>query len=234
MVIRPFEPFLDAATGALFFAGVILLSARIARKSSRWAIVALAFFVLTLPSTLSLAFPDENPSINRSGTVIPVIFLVAALPVVEILARSRRRIASFGAVAGLAGICVFSVIQNYRDYFVGFHRSYEQSVEHSMAMARVLNDYRRQGVPLRQMYLLYSDYWVDGRNVAFELNEPSWAAAQVVDTGKLPPDSGARPLVFLFAPGNPIVEKLQRTYKGSLRTIPQSFPDRRFRIYFVP
>ena len=71
VVIRPFEPFLDAATGALLFAGVILLSARIARKSSRWAIVALAFFVLTLPSTLSLAFPDENPSINRSGTVIP-------------------------------------------------------------------------------------------------------------------------------------------------------------------
>jgi len=193
VVIGQWEPFLDAVTASLWVVGVILLVARIARRSVRWTIVALAFFVLTLPSTLSLAFPDENPSINRSGTVIPVVFLVAALPVVELLVRPRRRIAAFLAGSGLAVLFLFSVILNYRDYFVGFRLSYEQSVEHSMAMAHVLDDYRRQGVPLRQMYLLYSDYWVDGRNIAFELGDPSWAPAQVVEAGKLPPDTGASP-----------------------------------------
>jgi len=234
VVIRRWEPFLDAVTASLWVAGVVLLVARLARRSLRWAIVALAFFVLTLPSTLSLAFPDENPSINRSGTAIPVVFLVAALPVMELLGGPRRRIASFLAGAGLAILFAFSVVENYRDYFIGFHRSYEQTVEHSMAMAHVLDDYRRQGVPLRQMYLLYSDYWVDGRNIAFELGDPSWAPAQIVETGKLPPDTGARPLVFLFAPGNPILEKLEKTYRGKVRTVPQSFADRNFRVYSVP
>jgi len=235
VVIRQGEPFLDAATAGLLVAGVVLLAARIARRSLRWTIVALAFFVLTLSSTLSLAFPDENPSINRSGTVIPVIFLLAALPVVELLARPRRRIASLLAGAGIAILFVLSGIQNYRDYFIGFHRSYEQSVDHSMAMARVLDDYRRQGVPLRQMYLLYSDYWVDGRNIAFELGEPSWASGQVFDPGKLPPDTGARPLIFLLAPGNPILEKLEKTYPtGKVRTVVQNFADRNFYVYSVP
>ena len=150
VVMRPYEPFLDAVTGALLVAGAVLLLVRIFRGSARWAIVALSFFVLTLPSTLSLAFPAENPSVNRSGTAIPVIFLVAALPVVDLVARRQSRDASVAAGAGLAALLAFSVYGNYRDYLVDFHRSYDKAVDHSLAMAHVLDGSEAEPIELGQ------------------------------------------------------------------------------------
>jgi hypothetical protein len=235
VVLRPGEPFLDAVTASFWVAGVVLLLARIARRSLRWAIVLLSFFVLTLPSTLSLAFPGENPSVNRSGTAIPVVFLVAALPVVELVSRRQRRTASLAAGAGLAALLAFSGYQNFRDYFVGFHRSYDQAVDHSIEMARVLDGYRKGGVPLEQMYLLGWDYGVDGRNIGLELGDPEWAEHHIIMPGAMPPETRARPLVFLFWPGAPNLDALRRIYPGGTeRIIPQSFADRNFGIYYVP
>ena len=229
VVMRPGEPFLEPITGAFFVMGVLLVLARIARRSSRWAIVFLAFFVLTLPSTLSLAFPDENPSVNRAGTAIPVVFLVAGLAASEFVRGARTRPASLAAAAGLAILFSASAYWNARDYFVGFHRSYLSSVEHSMEMASVLARYRAEGIPLRQMYLLYSDYWVDARNIAFQLDDPSWA--QVLAPGELPPPGAARPLVFLLAKGNPIIALLRKSYRGEEQTVSTGFPDRDFVVY---
>jgi hypothetical protein len=234
VILRPFEPFLDVVTGALLVAGVVLLLARIVGGSTRWAIVAVSFFVLTLPSTLSLAFPDENPSVNRTGTAVPVVFLVAALPVTELITRRQGRTASVAAALGVAALLGYSVYDNYRDYFVAFHDSYERFVDHSLAMAHTLDEYRKQGVPLDHMYLLGTAYGVDGRNIAFELDDPSWASRQIVQPGNPPAVTKLRPLVFLFAPGSPEIAVLRSTYPGTERIVPQSAPDRNFGVYYVP
>jgi hypothetical protein len=231
VVMRPGEPFLESITGAFFVMGVVLMLVRIVRRSSRWTIVFLASFVLTLPSTLSLAFPDENPSVNRAGTAIPVVFLLAGLAASECLRLARTRPAVLAAAGGLAILFSASAYGNARDYFVGFHRSYLGSVEHSMEMAHVLRRYRAEGIPLRQMYLLYSDYWVDARNIAFQLDDPSWAPTQVVAPGELPPPVAVRPLVFLLAKGNPIIALLRRSYRGEEQTVSTGFPDRDFVVY---
>ena len=111
VVVRQYEPFLDAVTAALAIAGVVLVGARLLRGSLRWPLVAIGLFVLTLPSTLSLSFPEENPSINRSGTAIPVVFLVAALAVVALIPR-RRGPGRIAAVAGLPGLLLYSIALN--------------------------------------------------------------------------------------------------------------------------
>jgi hypothetical protein len=233
VLIRMFEPFLDAVTASFLVAGVVLLIARIARGSLRWAVVPAAFFVLTLPSTLSLAFPIENPSINRAGTAVPAVFLVAALPVVYLLSSRRPSAARLGAV-GVAGFLLFSIEENARQYFVGFDRQYAQMIDHSTQMARVLDDYRKSGIPLRQMYLLYTDYWVDGRNIALELDDPSWAETHIIPPGQLPRGLRERPLVFLHTPGAPILEELRKAYPGTDRLVRQDFSDRDFAVYYAP
>jgi hypothetical protein len=232
-LIRMFEPFLDAVTASFLVAGVVLLLAQIARGSLRSAIVPVAFFVLTLPSTLSLAFPVENPSINRAGTAVPVVFLVAALPVVYLLSSRRRSTAPIAAV-GVAGFLLFSIEENARQYFVGFDRQYSRMMDHPTQMARVLDDYRKRGVPLRQMYLLYTDYWVDGRNIALELDDPSWAETHIIPPGQLPRGLRERPLVFLHTPGAPVLEELSKTYPGTDRLVRQDFSDRDFAVYYAP
>ena len=233
VLIRMYEPFLDTVTASFWIAGVVLLIVGFGRWSLRWAVIPVAFFVLTLPSTLSLAFPVENPSINRAGPAAPVVFLVAALPVVYLLSSRRRSTVLFGAV-GVAGFLLLSIEENARQYFVGFDRQYAQTIDHSTQMARVLDEYRRRGVPLRQMYLLYTDYWVDGRNIALELGDPSWAETQIVPTGRLPRAVRERPLVFLHTPGAPILEELRKIYPGTDRLVRQDFSDRDFAVYYAP
>lgn len=233
VALRQNEPFLDAVTASFWIAGFVMLAALIARRSLRWTIAPVALLLLTLPSTLSLAFPEENPSINRAGTAIPVVFLVAALPAVH-LVSSRRRVSARIGTAGIAALFLFSIEENVRQYFVGFDRQYSLLVDHSTQMALVLDEYRRRGVPLRQMYLLYSDYWVDGRNIAFELGDPSWAETHIVPTGELPRGIRERPLVFLHTPNAPIVTELEKTYPGRDRLVRQDFADRDFAVYFSP
>ena len=62
------RPALDVVSGALFLIGVVLLSIRYIRKR-RWLdlFLILSIPLLTMPSILSLAFPGENPALNRAG-----------------------------------------------------------------------------------------------------------------------------------------------------------------------
>ena len=64
----PGKPSLDMITGALFVCGVVFLLARLIWRRDRVAGVLLLLVpFLLLPSTLSLAFPNENPSVVRAG-----------------------------------------------------------------------------------------------------------------------------------------------------------------------
>ena len=162
-----------------------------------------------------------------------VVFLVAAIPVVYLLS-ARKGPPARVAAAGLAGLLLFSIERNARQYFVGFDRQYARMMDHATEMAEILDGYRKRGVPLRQMYLLYTDYWVDGRNIGLELGDPYWADTHIIPTGEVPRGLRERPLVFLHTPGAPVMEELKKTYPGTDRLIPQNFPDRNFSVYFAP
>ena len=62
-----------------------------ARGSRRWALVLLSVPVLTLASTLALAFPIENPGINRAAVAFPSIVAIAALPAARLIEAARGR-----------------------------------------------------------------------------------------------------------------------------------------------
>ena len=64
----PNWPALDIVTGALFLIGVILVLTRYIQKR-HWLdlFLILSIPIFELPSSLSLAFPGENPELNRTG-----------------------------------------------------------------------------------------------------------------------------------------------------------------------
>jgi hypothetical protein len=75
----PHRPALDVVSGALFNLGILLLLVRYIRQRN-WSdlFLILSIPLLMLPSILSLAFPSENPALNRSaGAFIPVFVVVA-------------------------------------------------------------------------------------------------------------------------------------------------------------
>ena len=75
----PHRPALDIVSGALFLIGIVLLIARYIQKRN-WLdlFLLLSIPILLMPSILSLAYPDENPALNRaSGAFVPTFIVVA-------------------------------------------------------------------------------------------------------------------------------------------------------------
>jgi hypothetical protein len=230
-------PFLDIVTGALFLAGIALALSRILRGSVRWWVPLAGVLLLTLPSVLILTFAHENPSVNRSAAAIPAVFLLAAAPLDRLVGwleplKVRARIAGFAAIAALLFV---SARESYRTYFGDYHRQYARLVEHTVEMANEIRSAGARGVPPSNAYVLNTVYWIDPRNIAFELRDPAWAATQEIPPGEPPPRLTRRPLLFVFHPGDDERrEALRRQYPGGReRIVKQRDPDRNFALYEI-
>lgn len=86
------RPALDVVSGALFLFGVLLGIIRYIRQR-HWVdfFMLLSIPLLLMPSILSLAFPLENPSLNRTGGAIIPAFLFVGLALDVILNGLERR-----------------------------------------------------------------------------------------------------------------------------------------------
>jgi hypothetical protein len=83
----PHRPALDVVTATFFVIGVTLLIARYARQRDwRDVFLLVSIPILLMPSILSLAFPDENPALNRAGGAAVTAILVSAMAVEGLVA----------------------------------------------------------------------------------------------------------------------------------------------------
>jgi len=232
------EPFLDPATGASLLAGVCGAFALAVRGSRRWALVLLSVPVLTLASTLALAFPIENPGINRAAVAFPSIVALAALPAARLIeaARGRQLLLRVLAAAGLLGLAAVSVRENWESYFVRFAAQQRMIAEPTMDLARVMREYRARGVPFDNVYLLNTSSWIDGRMLAFEIGDLLWPVPHDVAPKTPVPFLLDRPLLFFFHPSD--ADRRRQLHEdfpdGEERLITQSFRDRNYYTYYVP
>jgi hypothetical protein len=232
------EPFLDPVTGALLLAGVSAAIVCALRGSRRWALVLLSLFFLTLASTLALAFPVENPAINRAAVALPSVLVLAALPVAWIWGESRRRRLAerLGVTVACLVLAAASIKENFESYFVRFAHENTVILEPVLDMVRVLREYGARGVPPRNVYLLNRNYWVDGRCINFEIGDMRWSDAHDVSPSRPVPFIRDRPLLFFFHANDPDRrQQLKAMFPdGEEKLIPTGFSDRAYYTYFVP
>ncbi len=233
------EPFLDPVTGALLLAGLLVAAVKTLRGSRRWALVLASLFVLTLASTLALAFPVENPGINRAAVALPSVLVLAGLPAVWLWRRAqeRGRAARVAVGCALAGLAAVSVQQNYESYFVRFRAEQVTILEPTMDVVRVMREYRDQhGVPFDNAYLLNTTNWIDGRCVDFEIGDRLWSGPHDVAPGQPVPYILDRPLLFFRHQSDAArQEQLKRDFpNGEENRVEQPFKDRSYYTYFVP
>jgi hypothetical protein len=87
----PGSPVLDPITGALFVLGMTYVLWRLLRHADRRSAYLLAgLFMLLMPSVLSIAFPQENPSVVRAGGAPVIVMIIASLPLVLAARRLRE------------------------------------------------------------------------------------------------------------------------------------------------
>jgi 4-amino-4-deoxy-L-arabinose transferase-like glycosyltransferase len=233
-------PAFDLISAALLLLGVILVAVRYARTRS-WMdlFLLLAIPLMMLPSTLSLAFPEENPAMNRaSGAWIPA-FIVCALALDAFLHGMKDKLGGkFGSiVAQVSGVAVLMIAAalNYGLFFGDYIQAYAQSSWNSSEMGKVIADYAGSFGSLDSAWVVAYPYWVDTRLVAINAGNPSVDYAiwpeQLSNTLAAP----APKLFILKADDEGGLNILQRLYPNGVETFHQSqVGGKEFLTYLVP
>ncbi len=234
------RPALDTVSAVLYFTGSILLFVRYLRRR-HWLDLTILLLVplLMMTSILSLAFPDENPSLNRSGAAIIPVFIIAAYGLDAILRTLRSRAAA-GAGRFAAGLLVIlllgiSVISNYRLIFSQYNQQYRLNVWNTSQIGQVIHDFSGAQGTLDTAYVIPYPHWVDTRLVGINAGNPGKDYALWADQIETTlPETRAQ--LFIYNPSDAeTANKLERLYpSGSLYRYSSGLEGKDFMLYFVP
>ncbi len=161
----PHRPALDVVTAALFALGVVLVLIRYARER-HWLDLFLLVSIplLQLPSTLSLAFPGENPALNRAGGAYIPVFIIGAMALDGLLTSFRRGRMRSVLMWGVTGILLFvSAFQNYDLVFNQYASSFKQGSWNSSDMGQVIKDFEQDYGRTDTVWIVPYPHWVDTR-----------------------------------------------------------------------
>jgi hypothetical protein len=234
------KPAFDPISASLLIAGSVLLMIRYIRfKKWEDLFLLVSIPLLMLPSTLALAFPEENPAMNRaSGAWIPA-FLLCALALDALLHGIRDRLrGEFGlrvAQVGGALVLLLTAALNYRLFFNDYVSEYDLYAWNSSELGAVISDYAGSFGNLDSAWVVAYPHWVDTRLVAAN------AGALGRDFGIWPDQLSntlnfAPPKLFLVKPDDTVgLDALQALYpRGLLSQHESRVPGKAFLVYFVP
>lgn len=187
----PHKPALDEVGGAFLLLGVLaalyrLFGKRVSGQRRDWPLLMAigSGVILLLPSILSLAFPNENPSVVRTAGAIPVVAVLAAMGV---YAAAQAVKALGGAQWGpwlaallLAVVLAATTQLNYQRYFVSYLASYQMASQNSSEMAESMRGFIATGGDLEHITVRAWPHWVDTRALALIMGDPSWQNTNVV------------------------------------------------------
>jgi hypothetical protein len=249
LVSPPGQPALDWVMGGLFVGGLGVLVYRVVSQR-RWleAFLILCIPVALLPSTLALAFPIENPSIFRSGSALPLVFIVVALGLRLLLETGRRLLPGRGGAwlgLGLVGVAVAATYQvNWRILFIDYAEHYSRSARNASDVGQVIRGFAASIGSYNTAWVRPYPHWVDTRSVGMYAGnfQRDYAIGfeELADTQAV-----AGPKLFIFnlqdtevrPDGEPAtLPELRRLYpNGQLSTFTSQRPDNKdFLIYSVP
>jgi hypothetical protein len=163
----PGRPALDVVTAALFVIGVVLVLVRYYRNR-HWLdlFLLLSIPLLLLPSILSLAYPGENPALNRAGGAYIPAFLLAALALdglVSAIGFEKRRALVAWVVVGT--LLLVSARQNYDLVFRQYANSFLGGAWNSSDMGKVIKEFEQTHGPqsVDNVWIVPFPHWVDTR-----------------------------------------------------------------------
>ncbi len=174
----PHRPALDVVTATLFVIGSVFLFARYLGQR-RWLdlFLLLAIPLLLMPSILSLAFPGENPSLNRTGGAAVVVFVVAAMALDGIYAGLRSSCRAGWQLAVAPAVVVLlltiSTLQNYALVFDAFSAQFLRSAWNTSDIGRVVRAFVAAGNRPEAVFVVPYPHWVDTRLAGMQSGYPA-------------------------------------------------------------
>jgi len=236
----PHRPVLDVVTSVLFHLGVVLLLIRYVRQRHWFDLFTLISIpALMMPSILSLAFPGENPSLNRSAAAIVPVFLIVgmaadgflkALESVTTLMWNKRFTWAFGAF-----LLTWAVFQNYDIMFNQYRKQYDLSAWNTTEMGEVVRNFSRMTGNSDNAFLVGYPYWVDSRLVMINAGFVGRDNAIWPDGFNATLDSPHAKLFVINIADTADVQLLQSLYpQGWLTEYQSKYENKNFLLFFVP
>lgn len=236
----PHRPALDVVSSVLFHLGVVLLIVRYIRQRHWMDVFTLISIpMLMLPSILSLTFPGENPSLNRSAAVIIPVFLVVGLAFDSFLTALASVSASIwnNRFAWAVGIFLlaWASLQNYDLVFNQYKNLYDLSSWNTSEMGEVVHNFSTLTGSSDTVWLVGYPYWADSRlvmiNAGFPLRDNGIMPENLKDTL-----GGPRPKLFLVNPDDfAAIETLKSQYPdGWIMEYKSKYVGKDFMLFFVP
>jgi hypothetical protein len=232
----PYRPALDVVSASLFFLGCLILLVRYLQRR-HWLDLFLLVSVplLMLPSILSFAFPNENPSLNRTGGAVVTVFLILAIALdglITALETRKGKAMAWGFALVLLG---FSSFQNYDLVFNQYFQQFRQNVWNTSEMGEVIRDFSGSIGSSDTAWVVPYPYWVDTRLVSINAGLFGKELALWPDQFESTlanPDAK----LFLIKPDDiEDVHTLQQMYpQGVLREYTSQIPNWNFLMFFVP
>jgi hypothetical protein len=235
----PYRPALDVISGGLFHAGVVLLVVRYLRNRN-WVdlFLLLSIPLLLLPSILSLAFPTENPALNRGAGALVPVFVIVGLTLDGLLYRIEGLVgfASGKRLAwGIAGILLLlAAFQNYDLVFHQYQRNYELSSWNTSEIGAVIQAYTQSIGEEKNAYVVAYPHWVDTRLVGINAGFPTRDFAIWPEHFPAVQAEPGPKLFIIYPQDTPSLTTLQMQYpEGYLRAYPSRVENKDFWLFFV-
>jgi Dolichyl-phosphate-mannose-protein mannosyltransferase len=236
----PTRPALGVVSAASYFLGLVMLLVRYIRKRN-WLDLTLIISVplLMLPSILSLAFPEENPSLNRTGGAYVIIFLIAGLGAESIFAmlmeKSRSWFGKTLAVMLAAGLFLGAALQNYDLVLNQFAEQFMRGAWNTSQMGEVIRGFADSAGDRDSAYVVPYPHWVDTRLVGINADYPEKDYALWREEIPLTLANSDAKLFIVKEEDQETLDILHATYpEGWFEKYENPFPGKNFWMFFVP
>jgi hypothetical protein len=171
------RPALDILSGALFMIGSLIISIRYIRKRDCQDIFLLfSVPMLMLPSILSLAFPNENPALNRAGGAMVPIFIICAIGLDALVHGIKDKLGKGFGMRGArisAAIILTSIAAlNYDMVFRQYADSYRNFSWNSSELGGLISDFSNTNGGSKNSWVIAYPHWVDTRLVGINAGFP--------------------------------------------------------------
>ncbi|NPA92095.1 MAG: glycosyltransferase family 39 protein [Chloroflexi bacterium] len=237
----PHRPALDWVTAALYALGLTVAVLRYSRRKT-WedAFLVISIPLLMLPSILSLAFPNENPSLNRTGAAYIPVFVIVGMGADALRQALRDWRPRLGQWLGVGMIAVLALVAARANYDLVFHQyadEFRLGSWNTSEIGAVIHEFVAEGGNPHAVWVVPYPYWVDTRLVAInaglfpEITDLALPREQLESTLNVPP-----PKLFIVKPEDAeTLDKLQHLYpNGVVRLYHSPTPGKDFLMFYVP
>ncbi len=236
----PNRPALDVITAAFFFVGVVSLLLRYIRERN-WLdlFILLSIPMLMMPSILSLAFPEENPSLNRTGGALVPIFITAAIGFYAVFSSLLKKLqgkVGRGMVI-LLGIFFIgiSAVQNYHLVFRQYYEQFMSAAWNSSEMGETISWFANTIGTKDSAYVVPYPHWVDTRLVGINAGFPEKDYALWPESFDFSLEEKGAKLFIVRPIDTNAIELLTEMYPDGVFSLHKSeWPDKDYLIFYIP